>query len=235
MKDDERFVRRLYTVAEAARFVGMPPSTLGTWAQGYERRLPTGLVVDKGPVITALGPIPGDRRRVPFVGLVEAAVVQAFRQTGLSMQRICLALEVLAAKGELEHALASRHLYSDGAEVLYDYARSSGDSELEHLTVVRSGQRVFHDLITRYLKLISFEDLWANALILPVTERPLLRVRPRVQGGNPIFVNGGAPLSAVRSRIMAGEPVASVAHDYGVPSKDITEAIDAIWPLQQAA
>ncbi|WP_419918327.1 hypothetical protein [Candidatus Poriferisocius sp.] len=35
MKDDERFARRLYTVAEAARFVGMHPSTLRTWARGF--------------------------------------------------------------------------------------------------------------------------------------------------------------------------------------------------------
>ena len=161
--------------------------------------------------------------------------MQAFRQTGLPMQRIRRALEVLSEQGELEHALASRQLYSDGAEVLYDYARSSDDKQLRLLTIVHSGQRVFHDVISQYLDRISFEDTWASELILPVTERRLLRVLPEVEGGDPLFVNGGAPLSAVRARFVAGESVDSIARDYGVPRDEIEEAIDAIWPAQQAA
>ena len=37
-KHDIRFDEPLYTVAEAARFLGVPPSTFSTWAKGYERR-----------------------------------------------------------------------------------------------------------------------------------------------------------------------------------------------------
>ncbi|MCP3911825.1 MAG: DUF433 domain-containing protein [Actinomycetia bacterium] len=235
MTKDERFTRRLYTVAEAARLVGMYPSTLDTWAHGYERRPDGRPVVKKGPVITALDRTADDGRSVPFIGLVEASVVQAFRQTGLPMQRIRRALEVLTEQGELEHALASRQLYSDGAEVLYDYARNTHDKQLGLLTIVSSGQRVFHDVISQYLELISFDDTWASELVLPVTERPLLRVVPEIESGDPLFVHGGAPLSAVRSRFVAGEPVESIALDYGVPSDEIEEALGAIWPAQQAA
>lgn len=235
MEQDARFNRRLYTVAEAARLVGMYPSTLDTWAHGYERRPPGRPVVKQGPVITALDRVAGDSRSIPFIGLVEASVVQAFRQTGLPMQRIRRALEVLTEQGELEHALASRQLYSDGAEVLYDYARSADDKQLGLLTIVQSGQRVFHDVISQYLKRISFQDSWASELILPVTERPLLRVVAEIESGDPLFVHGGAPLSAVRARVVAGEPVESIARDYGVPRDEIEEAIDAIWPAYQAA
>lgn len=232
---DPRFTRRLYTVPEAARLVGMSPSTLDTWAHGYERRPEGRSVVKQGPIITSLGRTPEDGRSIPFIGLVEASVVQAFRQTGLPMQRIRRALEVLTAQGELEHALASQRLYSDGAEVLYDYARTSDDKQLGLLTIVSSGQRVFHDVISRYLDRITFDDTWASELILPVTERPLLRVVPEVESGDPLFVNGGAPLSAVRARVLAGEPIDSIARDYGVPHDDIEEAIDALWPAHHAA
>lgn len=234
MTQDDRFTRRLYTVAEAARLVGMWPSTLDTWAHGYERRPEGRAVVKQGPVITSLERGP-DGRSIPFVGLVEATVVQAFRQTGLPMQRIRRALEVLTEQDELEHALASQQLYSDGAEILYDYARSSHDKQLRLLTVVHSGQRVFHEVISQYLERITFEDTWASELILPVTERRLLRVVPEVQSGSPLFVSGGAPLAAVRSRLVAGESVDSVAADYGVPPDEIEEAIDAIWPTARAA
>lgn len=160
--------------------------------------------------------------------------MQAFRQTGLPIQRIRRALEVLIAEGELEHALASRKLFSDGANVLYDYAASENDLQLRLLTVVVSGQRVFHEVIQQYLTRITFGDDWATELILPVTERPLLRVVPDVAGGDPLFVRGGAPLSAVRARLEGGEPMKSVAADYQVPIDDIAESLHAIWPASRA-
>ncbi|MCB0991034.1 MAG: hypothetical protein R2770_09705 [Acidimicrobiales bacterium] len=232
---DSRFTRGLYSVAGAARLVGMSASTLATWAHGYERHPVGRAVVSQGPVITSVPRSAGDDRSISFIGLVEATVVQAFRQTGLPMQRIRGALEVLSSQGELEHALASRQLYSDGADVLYDYAKSADDKQLGLLTIVSSGQRVFHDVISQYLERITFEDTWASELILPVTERRLLRVVPEVESGGPVFVHGGAPLSAVRSRLVAGEPVGSIARDYDVPVDEIQEAVDAIWPAKQAA
>ncbi len=233
--EDERFTRRLYTVAEAARLVGMSPSTLRTWSHGYERRLPNSMRVKQGPVITALEDGSRDQRSIPFIGLVEAAVVQAFRNTGLPLQRIRKALEILANEGELEHALASRQLFSDGASVLYDYATRSQDKQLRLLTVVHTGQRVFHEVIGDCLERITFGDTWATELILPVTKRPLLRVIPEVAGGGAVFVEGGATLADVSSRASAGEPLGSIAADFGTPADQIEEALCAIWPTQAAA
>jgi len=233
--EDERFTRRLYTVAEAARLVGMSPSTLHTWSHGRQKNFSGRTEVAEGPVVTALESSLGDRRSIPFIGLVEATVVQAFRRTGLSLQRIRKALSVLAGQGELEYALASRQLFSDGASVLYDYATRSQDKQLRLLTVVHTGQRVFHEVIGEYLERITFGDNWATEIILPVTAEPLLRVVPGVAGGDAIFIEGGAALSAVRSRASAGEPLESIADDYGTPAGQIEEALCAIWPTQAAA
>ena len=233
--EDERFTQRLYTVAGAARLVGMSPSTLRTWSHGYQRSFTDRPPVAQGPVITSLDGTASDSRSIPFVGLVEATVVQAFRNTGLPMQRIRKAIEVLASQGELKHALASRQLYSDGANVLYDYAEKYHDRQLRLLTVIQTGQRIFHEVIGEYLTRITFGDDWATELILPVTERRLLRVVPRVAGGDALFMDGGAPLSAVQSRAAAGEPIESIADDFGTPPEDIREALSAIWPAKAAA
>ncbi len=233
--NDDRFTRGLYTVNSAARLVGMSPSTLRTWSHGYARTFTSRPSVEQGPVITSLNAAASDARSIPFIGLVEATVVQAFRNTGLPMQRIRRALEVLAGQGELRHALASRQLYSDGANVLYDYAQQQHDRQLRLLTVVQTGQRVFHEVINEYLKRIQFGDDWATELVLPVTERPLLRVVPDVAGGDALFMQGSAPLSAVWSRVHAGEPVASIADDYATPVEDLREALSAIWPTKAAA
>jgi uncharacterized protein (DUF433 family) len=236
VSDDQRFTKPLYTVAQAARLVGMPPSTLTSWARGYTHRFTDRATVAKGPVITALDPPFSGAPSIPFVGLVEAMVVQAFRRTDLPLQRIRRALDVLAAEGELEHALATRKLYTDGAEVLYDYARDAGDGQLRLLTVVSSGQRVFHEVVASYLQRIHFDDdPWATEVIVPVTEHEILRIRPEVASGDPLFMSGGAPLSAVMSRYRAGESAESLADDYGVPVDDIREAVDAIRATPIAA
>ncbi|MGB3410545.1 MAG: DUF433 domain-containing protein [Microthrixaceae bacterium] len=231
MAEDRRFTQPLYTFSEAARYVGMSPSTLASWAKGYTRHFPGRPTVSKGPIITSL-PTPPGAERVPFIGLVEATVVQAFRQTGLPLQRIRRALEELDAQGELEHALASKRLFTDGAQILYDYAESVGDRALRLLTLteVTSGQRVFHEVIVDYLQRITFEDTWATGLALPITPEPVLYVRPDVASGDPLFVHGGAPLSAVLSRRRAGESVSSIADDYDIPVSDIEAALGALLP-----
>ncbi|HEX7096620.1 MAG TPA: hypothetical protein VF183_12110 [Acidimicrobiales bacterium] len=236
MAHELRFTKPLYTVKTAAQLVGMPPTTLTAWARGYERRFPGRPPVTQGPVITSVAPSPGSWETIPFIGLVEAMVVQAFRRTGLPLQRIRRALAVLAEQQELEHALASRRLYTDGAQILYDYSKETDDPQLRLLTVVASGQRVFHEVIAEYLTRIEFDDDdWATEVVLPVTERRLLRIRPDVASGEPIFIHGGAPLSAVRSRFLAGEEIASIARDYGVPPTDITEALHALSTQRRAA
>ena len=215
----------------------MSSSTLRTWSHGYKKTFKGRPDVAQGSVITSLNGPSSDPRSIPFVGLVEATVVQAFRRTGLPLQRIRRALEVLAQQGELQHALASQQMYSDGANVLYSYADQHKDQQLRllTLTVVQTGQRVFHEVIDEYLKRITFGDEWATELILPVTKRPLLRVMPNVAAGDALFVHGGAPLSAVQSRAAAGEPLKSIAADYGTPVEDIREALCAIWPTKAAA
>ncbi len=104
----------------------MAPSTLHSWSRGNEETRFDGARSKREPVITALNGCPGDRRSVPFIGLVEA-------------------------------------------------------------------------------------------------------------GGDAVFVEGGGTLSAVASRAGAGEPLESLATDFGTPADQIEEALCAVWPTQAAA
>jgi hypothetical protein len=56
---------------------------------------------------------------------------------------------VLENESGIDHALASRKLYTDGASILYDDAKAQNEDEV--LTVVVSGQGVFHEVIRSYL------------------------------------------------------------------------------------
>ena len=50
--DRTRFEVPLYTVAEAARIVAVPSSTLAAWAKGYSRHFAGRATVTGDPVVT---------------------------------------------------------------------------------------------------------------------------------------------------------------------------------------
>jgi hypothetical protein len=163
------------------------------------------------PIVTAVRPErPGDPA-VPFIGLAEAYALAAFRHAGVPMQRIRPAIDVLAQELGLEHALASRRLYTDGAEVLYDYARHAGDTpeadSARELVVVRNNQRVFSEVVDLYLRRIDFAaDGYAQLIRLPQYQIADVTVDPDHNFGRPRFAHGGAPVDDVVDLFRAGEP-----------------------------
>ncbi len=228
MSGDSRFSVPLYTVAEAARFLGVPSSTFSTWAKGYVRRPPGRPEVEGAPIVTSIA---AERRypTVPFVGLAEGMVLAAFRKAGVSLQHIRRAVAVLEREVGVDHALASRRLYTDGAVILFDYAESEHDDEL---TVVVTQQREFSPIVEGYVQRIEHgRDGWAVRVASPVTARPIILVDPRRAFGQPIFVHGAAPVDSIVGRVKAGDPIAEVADDFGVPEADVRDYLDAAVPL----
>lgn len=64
-----------------------------------------------------------------------------------------------------------------------------------------------------------------------MTTRPIILVDPRRAFGQPIFVHGAAPVDSIIGRVKAGDPIAEVAEDFGVPEADVRDYLDAAVPL----
>jgi uncharacterized protein (DUF433 family) len=210
---DLRVARAVFTLREAAAYLGLPSSTLHSWAR------PGGAA---RPIVTCF-PAHGREATVPFIGFAEAYVLSAFRRAGVPMQRIRPAVEVLSSGIGVEHALASKSLYTDGAEVLYDYAASENDEELRGLTVVRTGQRQFAEIVRAYLKRITYgDDGWASRVRLPAYRHADVVVDPRRAFGMPLVVHGGA---RVEDRVVAGDTLADIAEDFGVSEPEVEDVV----------
>ncbi len=214
--DDPRIARAVFTLRETATYLGLSNSTLHSWAR------PGGAAE---PVITCF-PRHGRDATVPFIGFAEAYVLSAFRRAGVPMQRIRPAVKVLASGIGIEHALASERLYTDGAEVLYDYATTEHDEELRGLTVVRTGQRQFAEIVRDYLKRITYGgDGWASRLRLPAYRRAEVIVDPRQAFGMPLVVRGSARVEDLVDRFVAGDALAEIADDFGVPEVEVEDVV----------
>jgi uncharacterized protein (DUF433 family) len=227
---DARFDLPLYTLAEAARALDVPASTFTTWARGYVRR-PAGRKPVTGAAVVTAFDAPARDPAVPFVGLAEGMVLAAVRRSGVPLQRVRPARDALAREIGVAHALASKALYTDGAELLFDYAQhaSSADAEAaSELVVVRSGQRVFRDVVEEYLRRIEYaDDGYARLIRLPAFERAEVVVDPTRSFGQPIFVHGAARLSDVLERFWVGDGIETLSAEFGVPAAEIEDALRA--------
>ena len=214
--DDPRVARPILTLRESATYLGVPRSTLHNWARPSR---------GDSPLITTF-PRQGREATVPFIGFAEAYVLSAFRKAGVPMQRIRPAVDVLASRIGVEHALASKRLYTDGAEVLYDYASRRDEEDLLELTVVRTGQHQFSELVRDYLKRITYgDDGWPTRVRLPIYEQAEVIVDTRRAFGLPLVVHGGARVEDLVDRFVAGDTLADIAEDFGVPEEEVEDVI----------
>jgi uncharacterized protein (DUF433 family) len=166
------------------------------------------------------------------------ASAPVWRLPGVPLQRVRPALQRIQAELGMEHALASRRLYTDGAEVLYDFAEESGDTpegrSVRELVVVRHGQRVFAEVVDAYLHRVEFApDGYARLIRLPAYQTAEVVADPDRGFGQPVFAHGGARVEDVLSMFKAGEPLEVVSEEFGVPLPELEDAVDVA--LRRAA
>lgn len=210
---DRRTSVPLFTLRECATYLRTPLSTLHAWSHPK----------DGAPLVTVLA---SERRQasIPFVGFTEAFVLGALRHAGVPMQRIRPAVKRLQDEIGLEHALASQRVYTDGAELIFDYARSSDDEAL--LTVVRTGQQHLAAVIQEYLTPITYgNDGWATRLRLPAYGHAEVTVDPAEAFGQPLLAHGGARVEDLVHRFKAGDGLKEIAADFDVPSAEVEDVI----------
>lgn len=229
--EDPHFTTPLYHKAEAAHIIEVPAQTFRNWAVGYARKRLDGSQVVSAPIVTTLEPARPQGVSVPFVGLAEAYIVAAFTKAGVPMRRIRPAVLWLQEHIGLPQALASQRLQTDGAEVLWDFGRQSGDPEdqdmVDGLVVVRSGQQVFRPVVRDYLTLVTYEDGWARRIQLPQYGHTGVVVDPWLNGGQPTVARRGVRVADIVSRLGAQEPTEDVAGDYGLTVSEVEEILRA--------
>ncbi|MFE9181081.1 hypothetical protein ACFYN5_33045 [Streptomyces sp. NPDC007126] len=226
---DTRFSVPLYTQEAAARYLRTPSSTFRSWARGYHNHFPDRPDVVGAPLITSLGN-PRTGASVPFIGLAEGMFLSALRAANVPMQKIRPALELVRDELGVEHALASRRLYTDGAELLYEVSdHLDGEERIEprKVIVLRNGQYVFREVVERYMKQISYDAdgvaAYAKRVLLPGWEVAEIAVKADVNFGQPYFVHNGTPLSLVEDAIAEGVPFEETAAAQGLPEEQVAE------------
>jgi len=149
------------------------------------------------------------------------------------MPYIRRALESIQAKLGVEYALASRHLYTDGAKIVFDHAAQ--DEETMLLVEVTTDNVVFTDVVRDYLEKITYgTDGVVDELILP-TKHDVALVNPRRAYGQPLTIRGGARVVDLLDRFEGGELPGDIARDFEVPEADVLEVVRAFYAAGREA
>ncbi len=211
----------LYTAAEAARYLGLPVSTVRAWAFGQGYRYKGQRKRFQSVIDTA------DRkaRRLSFTNLVELLVLAAIRRKyRVSLAQVRKAVEYLGRAIPGPHPLAANLFLTDRVDLFVD---TFGDL----LNISRDGQRAMRELITSYLELVERDPKGIPVkLYLPLRNAPtratsVVVIDPRVAFGRPVIDGTGVRTDVIRGRFQAGDSCETLAHDYGLTHDQVQDVI----------
>lgn len=197
-----------YPLVEAAHYVGLNASTLGTWFR-------------EG----ALLPPDTDSDQMSFWNLVEAFVLKGLREEHrMSLQRVRVAVTELRRQypklahplAQLDLAVLNRDLYADRDELLVDASRG--------------GQLGIRGVLQLYLSRVE-KGAGGAVRLYPFTRTQLetaprlVAIDPAVSFGRPVIAGTSIPTAVLHERWKAGDAIAELAEDYDRPVEEIEEAL----------
>lgn len=197
-----------YPLVEAAHYLGLNASTLGSWFREGALLLPD-----------------GEAEQMSFWNLVEAFVLKGLREGHrMSFQRIRVAMGELRRLypglshplAQLDLAVLNRDLYADQDGVLVDASRG--------------GQLGIRGVLELYMA--RLEKGVGGAIRLYPFTRPnldaapqLVAIDPAVSFGRPVIAGTSIPTAVLHERWKAGDSITELAEDYDRPVAEIEEAL----------
>ncbi len=208
----------LYTYADAARYLGLPNSTVAYWTRGGPTTGKMGQQEFYEPVLSG-HPDGG----LSFYNLVELHTLKALRRVHeISLKNIRSALSYAESTLGIERLLLSNELRTYGGEVFIKYLEDT-------INLSRGGQMTLKDILERYLKRVERDDKFRPIKLYPDfegirDERPIV-INPRVSFGKPTVNGTGIHTAVIAHRIDAGEEIEVLAKDYAIPTQTIEEVV----------
>jgi len=210
-----------YLVAEAARYIRLPPATLRSWFLGRDYNTAKGR--KRFPAIVT--PASRHPTLLSFWNLIEAHVLRALRtEHGVSVAAVREALEYAETTLEVERLLLSKDLSAAAGRLFLDRY-----GQLIELSA--SGQIAIRQVLEAHLRRVEWDRWKFPVRLYPfvsgdiVTGARPIAIDPAVAFGRPFIASRGVTTAVIAERIDAGESLEAVAADYDLEPEEIEQAI----------
>lgn len=207
-----------YGVADAARFIDVPPATLRSWVASRPRSAQTGTA----PVEPLIVPADAAGRRLSFYNLVEAHVLRALRtRHDVPMKHVRPAITYAERELGIQRLLLSQEMQTAGGEIFLEH--------FGHLVnLSRAGQLAIRELLAAQLERVERDSRAIPIRLYPVPrgekDARSVVIDPAVSFGRPTVAGSAIRTSVLVQRIDAGEDVAALADDYGLSQAQVVAA-----------
>lgn len=209
----DKFSVPLLTPFEAATHLQIPERTMYRWLRTDN---------DGPPLVHSVTPEKRGWPSVPFIALVEAYVLRALRDLGLSPRAITEAAAEVRAEFGTEYGLATRRIATDGIDVFIHYLDS------DELARAADREIPIRGIVEDYLKYVSWDnDGFAQRLVLRRYNPAVAQVviDPRFAWGAPIVEPARVTVEAVVGMWRGGETAETVADEYGLSVEQVEALI----------
>jgi uncharacterized protein (DUF433 family) len=213
-----------YRASEVARILGLPAGTVNAWCFGHDYRHHDGSPKQFKRVIE---PADLKRRELSFVNLCELHLLGVIRRHhGIKLVQIRRAIDFLRRKLDVPRPLATEKFLTNGVALFVEHAG-------ELLNVSEQGQQALRDDFAQALARIEFGRHGGPVLLFPFTRNAApgddqprsVVVDPARSFGRPVLAGIYVRTEVVEQRFRAGDTIAEMAEDYGVPTATIEEAL----------
>jgi uncharacterized protein (DUF433 family) len=214
----------LYTVKEAASYLGVDPATLATWFFG--RRYAT---KSEGQKLWNRVIVPADPelRLLSFFNLAEAHILAATRyQHDVPFPAVRDAIANLKREfpANAAHPLLSKEFYTNGRHLFV--------KELAQTIDISRQQLSFKKIMNKFIKRVVSDKHDRPFKVFPLAEGEsddrIISIVSGISHSRPAIEGTGIPAIAVWRRYKAGEKPEFLAKDYRVRLTKIQRAIDYI-------
>jgi uncharacterized protein (DUF433 family) len=203
----------IYSVADAAIYLGIPASTLRSWIRGREYPSHTGPRFFR-PLIEPADPVRG---RLSFANLAEAHILQATRDKSIALLDVRAAIDTIQRASGSVHPLIADHFYHFGKELFIKQIEQT-------INVSRGGQLGLRPLIDECLERLERDGTGYPIRIFPMRTKSLV-LDVHVASGQPVVKETRILASMLYGRKVAGETPEELAQDYQLSVEDVKEAI----------
>jgi uncharacterized protein (DUF433 family) len=210
-----------YGLAEAARYLRLPPATLRSWVLG--RDYPTAEGAGRFPPLIRLA----SKRPalLSFWNLIEAHVLRSLRtEHGVSVKEVRAALAFAEKQLKIDRLLLREELRTHAGNLFLERY-----GELINLSA--SGQLAMRRVLAEHLERVEWDPSQFPVRLYPFLslalssdERPIA-IDPRIAFGRPVVLRQGISTLAIAERIDLGETVEDVAADYDLNPAEIEQAV----------
>jgi len=214
----------LYSVAEAARLLGISPAKLARWLDGYERAGTT------YPPVVRQEPTGSDV--VTWGEFVELGYLSEYRKKNVPLQQLRPVIDRLRTRYRTAYPLAHlKPFVGPGRKLVMEVERELGVDHRLYM-VVDSDQLLLSPQAEAFLEKVEFEADVAR-LWRPSGRRSQVVIDPETSFGIPTI--RGIRTEAITELYQAGEAPALIARTWDLDETDIHDAIRFELGLRRAA